>query len=96
MTFERLAAAFGELERDVTIVPASHQVGRLEIYKERWAFRARMSGYDSRTNGIGETETSMQFQPVGEIRKLRAEWWRLGLWYALAPLRLWQRFRAGR
>lgn len=94
--FDRLTAAFGERDRQVTIIPQGHHLGRLAVYKERWAFRARVSGYESRTNGIGETETSMQLQPTGEVRKIRAEWWRLALWYTFAPVRIWQHFKVGR
>jgi hypothetical protein len=83
----------GLSEREVTIIAQSLRLWRLDIYKGRHKFKARISNYDSQTNGIGTTETSMNFTPIGPIEFVRAEWWRLVLWYACWPVRVWQRFR---
>jgi hypothetical protein len=79
-----LRDAFGDPEQDFVFIPQSHRLWRLEIYKERFAFRARIN-WDVAT----PDDISASVQPLEPVRRLRAEWWRLALWYLCAPVRWW-------
>jgi hypothetical protein len=83
-----LRAAFGaQPERDCSIIADSHRFGQLNIYPRSYRFKAQIRHY------VGGSEPAFGLQPVGPILNVRAEWWRLALWYACWPIRAWRRLQ---